>query len=226
MDRPPRLHRPARGRGWEVTARTQTIEWLNARIDELESALDRDRTGLAQALAKVHARVKSGWWITEGRGAYAWNDDQYREETRGVLADVLIIATMALHESGEVARATCKSAQQEDVVQVGSRCWRAEVELEKARAQLQAISAERDDAIRAYRSLRESSDAEHRQLMAISGALVDAGTVVVEPYADAVRELTRQRDEAVAHGEREPSIVVPTDTDAAVTLLAEVRGER
>jgi hypothetical protein len=27
-----------------------------------------------------------------------------------------------------------------------------------------------------------------------------------------VRELTRQRDEAVAHGEREPSIVVPTAT--------------
>jgi hypothetical protein len=105
-----------------------------------------------------------------------------------------------------------KSAQQEDVVQVGSRCWRAEVELEKARARLQEPGPGRftcdrcgkvtpnseggDDsapgACATCWALRECQVA----LSAISSALVDAGSVVVEPYADAVRELTRQRNNA------------------------------
>ena len=47
-----------------------------------------------------------------------------------------------------------------------------------------------------------SLQGSHTQLMAVSGALCDAGNVVVEPYADAVRELTRQRDKAVAERDR------------------------
>jgi len=43
---------------------------------------------------------------------------------------------------------------------------------------------------------RESMRADHIALMRISGALVDAGDVPVEPYDEAVRMLTKQRNEA------------------------------
>jgi hypothetical protein len=74
-----------------------------ARVAELTAALDRDQTGLANALAAIKQRVGAGWWITEGRGSYAWDDDRYRRETAIVLGDVAELASKALHASGDIA---------------------------------------------------------------------------------------------------------------------------
>ena len=129
-----------------------------------------------------------------------------------------------------------KSAQQEYVVQVGSRCWRAEVELEKARARLQEPGPGRftcdrcgkvtpnseggDDsapgACATCWALRECQVA----LSAISGALVDAGSVVVEPYADAVRALTAERDHALENMRR-----AHTRIEEATAEIAHLRRE-
>ena len=42
----------------------------------------------------------------------------------------------------------------------------------------------------------------HHQLMGVSGALVDAGSIQVEPYDKAVRALTKERDDFRAALER------------------------
>jgi len=41
-----------------------------------------------------------------------------------------------------------------------------------------------------------SYEEDHAMLMLVSGALVDAGDVPVEPYHEAIRALTKQRDDA------------------------------
>ena len=77
-------------------------------------------------------------------------------------------------------------------------------ELARLEAQIEAsaptatIRQTKGPLVAALREARRDYAADHAQLMAISGALCDAGDVVVEPYADAVRELVRQRDEAKA----------------------------
>lgn len=44
------------------------------------------------------------------------------------------------------------------------------------------------------RSRLSDADSEHVMLMRVSGALVDAATVQVEPYDEAIRALTKERD--------------------------------
>jgi len=72
----------------------------------LKAALNSDRTGLAAGLVAVIDRCKAGWWITEGRGSYEWDDERYRDETRTMLEAVVQIATAALRESGALVTVT------------------------------------------------------------------------------------------------------------------------
>lgn len=79
-------------------------------------------------------------------------------------------------------------------------------------AGINRASEARADALEAeLRATRRERNVDHAQLRAVSGALCDAGDVVVEPYADGVRELTRQRNEyrdrLPVDGSHLPSIV-------------------
>lgn len=72
-------------------------------VERLKGLLHRDRTGLAAALVEVKKRAAGGRWISEGRGSYAWDEDDYRKETGWLVTDIVRLAEEALHASGNLA---------------------------------------------------------------------------------------------------------------------------
>jgi hypothetical protein len=69
-------------------------------IERLRQLIERDRTGLADALANIQRTVDSYTWLLEGHGPYKWNDDAYRKEAGRALKTIAQIAYNALVESG------------------------------------------------------------------------------------------------------------------------------
>ncbi len=79
---------------------------LAEKVKTLEAALDRDKTGLAAALAKIVEEVKGRRWICEGRGPYRYDEDGYRQETGWAFDAIEKIAKDALAASGKLASDT------------------------------------------------------------------------------------------------------------------------
>jgi len=75
--------------------------------EELLSALHRDQTGLAEALAEVVRTCNGYSWIAEGRGMYDYDDDGYRKEVGRCLEEIKAKALMALRDSGKLAHHFC-----------------------------------------------------------------------------------------------------------------------
>jgi hypothetical protein len=125
--------------GRELLAEVERLREENA---ALIATLDRDSTGLGHALVEVVGRVRSGWWITEGRGSYEWNDDRYRYETARVLDDVKAIAETALRDSGNIADEALKGKPRgsmdraRDLLRRASEVERLIRDLAEARAKL------------------------------------------------------------------------------------------
>lgn len=71
-----------------------------ARIKQLEDAIRTEQTGLAQALSDILQTVDGYSWVTEGRGPYAYNDDEYKAEMGRMLEAVKNIAKPALNKAG------------------------------------------------------------------------------------------------------------------------------
>ena len=72
-------------------------------IQRVQGLLDRDKTGLAHALALILTEVRGRMWVTDSRGCYEWDDDRYKAEAGDALSKVATIASDALGESGTVA---------------------------------------------------------------------------------------------------------------------------
>lgn len=87
---------------------------LNLQNDELKKALDRDKTGLAAALAAIREEVKGRRWICEGRGPYTYDDDRYRQETGFALDAIEKLAAEALAASGKLAHETLVVKRKEE----------------------------------------------------------------------------------------------------------------
>lgn len=85
-----------------MTTETDLME----RVKVLEGALDRDKTGLAAALALIVEEVKGRRWICEGRGPYRYDEDGYRLETGWAFDAIEKIAKEALSASGKLASDT------------------------------------------------------------------------------------------------------------------------
>lgn len=88
-----------------------TIEALTAALEDAKAAINRDRTGLAGALAAIVAAAKGAWWVTEGRGPYRWNDDEYRKEAGRALQSMTLVAAKALRASGDLADAEFRAVE-------------------------------------------------------------------------------------------------------------------
>ena len=129
-------------RGHEHGALATRIATLEAEVQRLKSLLDRDRTGLAYALARISREVSGRMWVADSRGCYAWDDDAYKAEAGDALRKVQDIATEALGESGRVAN---EAFHPRLTVQIAT----LEADLERARAEVAYLRAHR-----AYR-LRE-----------------------------------------------------------------------
>lgn len=50
------------------------------RILELSQQLEYDRTQVADCLSKANKAIDGRYWLTEGRGPYEWNDDNWHKE--------------------------------------------------------------------------------------------------------------------------------------------------
>ena len=81
----------------------ETVDELRAEVVRLRALIHRDQTGLAAALCDVVKEASARLWVVDGRGAYAWDDDRYRQETGLALRAVIEIAKRALGESGALA---------------------------------------------------------------------------------------------------------------------------
>jgi hypothetical protein len=84
------------------------------RINELTAALDRDRTGLAHALAEISALVAQYTWLADGWGGYGYEEqtlDALRAEAGGVFERVRELAESALQHSGTIAGAAITGRQ-------------------------------------------------------------------------------------------------------------------
>lgn len=73
------------------------------RAAALHRAVDRDKTGLGAALARVVEEAQGRYWIAEGRGNYAWDDDAYRREAGEGYRAIVAVAKQALASSGDLA---------------------------------------------------------------------------------------------------------------------------
>ena len=87
----------------EVERKDVALRVAEAALTVACDVINRDSTGLAMALVEVVQRIKGGWWITEGRGPYEWDDDRYRDETATAFNEVQSIALKGLAESGKIA---------------------------------------------------------------------------------------------------------------------------
>jgi hypothetical protein len=76
-----------------------------AEVERGRSLIDRDRTGLAEAIDRMVREAASRMWVTESRGPYAWDDDQYKAEAGIALRAVIEIGKAALRASGDNADA-------------------------------------------------------------------------------------------------------------------------
>ena len=86
----------------------------NLKNAELRAALDRDKTGLAHALAEIVNEVKARRWVVQGRGDYAFDDDRYRQETGWALDAIEKLANDALAASGKLAHEALTGPRQSE----------------------------------------------------------------------------------------------------------------
>ena len=53
---------------------------LTAQLDAAKSAIEYDRSAIADGVTAVTKVLDSRYWLTEGRGSYEWDDDRYQKE--------------------------------------------------------------------------------------------------------------------------------------------------
>jgi hypothetical protein len=79
-----------------------------AEIKRLQDALNIDATGLAAALNECRKVARGYWWVTEGRGPYEWDDDEYRLEMGRMIKRVCEVAEIGLGASGRLVMAVLR----------------------------------------------------------------------------------------------------------------------
>lgn len=83
------------------------IERLRQEVERLKDVLHRDRSGLAAALAEVWRTAGGYAWVAEGRGPYAWDDEEYRAEMGRMVREIVTLCSKAIGASGDLAHAEC-----------------------------------------------------------------------------------------------------------------------
>lgn len=68
-----------------------------------KDTIDKDRSGMAHALARIVDAVTTRSWLLEGRGPYEWNDDKCKDQAGEAMQEVSDIAKAALSASGTLA---------------------------------------------------------------------------------------------------------------------------
>jgi hypothetical protein len=71
-----------------IAAAQAEVRSLKARVAELESILERDRSRVAVGLMAIRKAVARRHWLTVGRGSYAWDDDRWKGEFAQALQEI------------------------------------------------------------------------------------------------------------------------------------------
>jgi hypothetical protein len=100
-----------------------TLEAERGEAARLRGLIDRDRTGLAEAIERMVREAGARMWVTEGRGPYAWDDERYKAEAGAALRAVIEVGRAALQASGDNADAAFRP-EAPKVVMWGSRKMR------------------------------------------------------------------------------------------------------
>lgn len=70
---------------------TDQLREATSTIADLRQVLQDDSSDLWRVTNAIKKVIESYSWITEGRGAYLYNDDRYREETQNAFNEILNI---------------------------------------------------------------------------------------------------------------------------------------
>ena len=108
------------------------VERLTRERDEARAAIESDRTKLADAVTAIDKALDSRFWLTEGRGSYAWDDDRYRQEFRDAATEIL----------GAIKSLRCLAADWSNSPMSGAEVAQARIDLRAERDQLREQLAE------------------------------------------------------------------------------------
>ena len=121
-----------------------------ALVAPLRELLEHDRSQVALHITAIIKAVKSRDWLTEGRGPYEWNDDNWHKEFAAAATEILEAAEPLERIAADWTECSRKN---EDVVQArinlkaDNAALRLELERERNPAKVQAVLdllAERD----------------------------------------------------------------------------------
>lgn len=79
------------------------LQEAQAEVLRVRDLINRDKTGLAQAIDEMVKEAQGRLWIVEGRGSYEWDDERYRKEAGLALRAVVMLGKKALTNSGALA---------------------------------------------------------------------------------------------------------------------------
>ena len=114
------------------------VEERERERDRLSAVIERDRTKTAESIAALRGIVAGRSWLGEGRGNFAWDDDKYQEEFRGMIEEL-----MAALDPLKVLAADWSDCPKD--FQAARIDWKARAE---------KAEAERDEALREVERLR------------------------------------------------------------------------
>lgn len=112
----------------KVAALIVEREELKGQVAFLGDALWRDDVGMSKVLGQIRAHVSARTWLLEGRGAYEWDDNRYKEEAGEAMRPVLELVELGLSSSGELLHPTLRD------VKAGAARWLEGVKLEAREA--------------------------------------------------------------------------------------------
>ncbi len=121
----PLFHEP-----WKVVA--ESITALREHCREIGEQLEFDRSAVADCLSAANRAIDGRYWLTEGRGPYEWNDDNWHKE----------FFAAAIEIKAAIAPLTKIATSWKDCPQSGDDVARARVDLKAENAALREQIAE------------------------------------------------------------------------------------
>lgn len=122
------------------------LEWKE-KYGAAQAELESDRTKCADFVTALDKALDSRFWLTEGRGSYAWDDDRYRDEFRDAsIALRAILTPMRGMAQNLASRLPTTDAVMKARLDLVARAEKAEAE----RDALAARVAELDGVMSAY----------------------------------------------------------------------------
>jgi len=185
------------------------LEWKE-KYGAAQAELESDRTKCADFVTALDKALDSRFWLTEGRGSYAWDDDRYRDEFRDAsIALRAILTPMRGMAQNLASRLPTTDAVMKARLDLVARAEKAEAE----RDALAARVAELEGALGDLREAMERAKASVWDGHYGKGITVDYARAVDKEISEA----TSKADKALA---RTPAQSLAACKAAALSAMA------